>query len=97
VFQEGSASVTNENESLCQTLSQVVGNVKGRKPEVSLCPGLLETRFFVGAGIPAVVYGPGLLEEAHGPNEFVSIDDMLDCIEIYTLTVLELLGGRIPP
>ncbi|UCE18333.1 MAG: M20 family metallopeptidase [Gemmatimonadota bacterium] len=92
VFQEGSASYTNEDEPLCQILSQVVGSVKGRKPEFFLCPGLLETRFFVETGIPAVIFGPGLLEEAHGPNEFVSIDDIFDCIEIFALTALELLG-----
>ena len=97
VFQEGDVSITNEKEPLCQTLADIAENVKGRRPDMSICPGLLETRFFVEAGIPAAVYGPGLLEEAHGPNEFVCVDDMLDCIEIYALTALELLGGRILP
>lgn len=95
VFQEGDSSHTKEDELICQALLQTVEKVKGRRPEISLCPGLLETRFFVAAGIPAVVYGPGLLEEAHGPEEYVSIENVIDCAEIYALTALELLGDRI--
>lgn len=93
VFQEGGASLTEKNDRVCRTLSEIIENVKGRRPEVSICPGLLETRFFVELGIPAVIYGPGLLEQAHGPHEYVCVGDVLDCTEIYALTALALLGG----
>jgi succinyl-diaminopimelate desuccinylase len=91
VFQEGNASLTEEHETVCQVLANSVERVTGRRPDVSLCPGLLETRFFVDVGIPAVIYGPGLVEEAHGPKEYVIVEDVLSCTEIYAVTVLDLL------
>ena len=34
---------------------------------------------FQRAGIPTVVCGPGSIEQAHKPNEFVAIDQVLKC------------------
>ena len=38
-----------------------------------------EAGLFSGAGIPAVVYGPGFIEQAHKPNEFISIKQLESC------------------
>ena len=92
IFQQGNASFTSQEEPICTTLMKVVEQVTGHRPDVSICPGLLETRFFVELGIPAVIYGPGLLEEAHGPNESVQVDNVIDCTRIYASTALKLLG-----
>jgi len=55
-------------------------------------PGLLETRFYAAYGIPAFAYGPGLLTVSHGPNEFVPIPNIAQCVAIYALTAV----GRLP-
>jgi acetylornithine deacetylase len=34
---------------------------------------------FRRAGIPTVICGPGSIEQAHKPNEFVAIDQVLKC------------------
>jgi len=49
---------------------------------------LLENRFYAERGIPAFAYGPGLLTVSHGPNEFVPIQRIAECAEIYALTGL---------
>jgi len=41
------------------------------------------------AGIPAIVCGPGAIEQAHGDDEFVDIDALVDAATIYA----ELLAG----
>jgi acetylornithine deacetylase/succinyl-diaminopimelate desuccinylase-like protein len=92
IFQEGESSLTAEDEPVCQALSRAVEGVLGRRPEIYICPGLLETRFFVEQGIPAVIYGPGLLERAHHPEEYVGVEDLSDCAAIFALTAAELLG-----
>ena len=46
-----------------------------------------EAGLYQAAGMPAVVWGPGDIEVAHRPDEFVSISDLKDC-----LSVLERLG-----
>ncbi len=38
-----------------------------------------EAGLFAGAGIPAVVCGPGSIAEAHQPNEFVALDQLEAC------------------
>jgi acetylornithine deacetylase/succinyl-diaminopimelate desuccinylase-like protein len=57
-----------------------------------MCPGLLETRFYAAAEIPAFAYGPGLLTVSHGPNEFVPIERIVQCAEVYALTALQMLA-----
>ena len=38
-----------------------------------------EAGLFSGAGIPAVVCGPGSVAEAHQPNEFIAVDQLEAC------------------
>ena len=48
-------------------------------PVTTTVPFVSEGGLFQEAGIPAVVCGPGLLEQAHQPNERVSIKAMSEC------------------
>jgi acetylornithine deacetylase len=48
------------------------------EPHVSAVPFVTEGGLFQQAGIPAVICGPGLLEQAHQPDERVSITSMND-------------------
>jgi len=92
-IQEGRASVTPLDAPLTRALRRSVRAITGRTARVELCPGLLETRHYVGAGIPAVAYGPGDLARAHGPREFVSTARLFECAEIYGLTALSLIAA----
>ena len=38
-----------------------------------------EASQFQRAGIPAVICGPGSIEQAHRPNEFVSVEQVALC------------------
>ena len=92
VLQEGDSSGTPTGTPLEQALTRNIQEVTGRAPQVEMCPGLLETRFYAAAGIPAFAYGPGLLTVSHGPNEFVPIERIVQCAGIYALTAAELLS-----
>jgi len=52
-----------------------------------------EAGLFQAAGIPTVVCGPGSIEEAHRPNEFVSLEQVAQC-EAFMLRLLEILPTR---
>lgn len=93
VLQEEGSSGTPAGSLLEAALTRCVEEVTGRRPQIEMCPGLLETRFYAAAGIPAFAYGPGLLTVSHGPNEFVPIERIVQCAGIYALTAAELLGG----
>ena len=65
--------------------------IRGSEPRFGMCSGLLEIRFFNKLGIPTLAYGPGNLEVAHGPNEYVDLKDVIECAAIYAVTALSLL------
>jgi succinyl-diaminopimelate desuccinylase len=92
VLQEAEASGTAAGTLLEQVLTRSIEAVTGRAPQVEMCPGLLETRFYAASGIPAFAYGPGLLTVSHGPNEFVPIERIVQCAGIYALTAAEMLS-----
>jgi succinyl-diaminopimelate desuccinylase len=94
VLQEAPSSGVPEDDALVRSLSSVVEERAGKPPYCELCPGLLETRFYAEAGVPAVAYGPGDLEVAHGPDESVSLRRVLECAGIYALTAWRALQRR---
>jgi succinyl-diaminopimelate desuccinylase len=92
MIQEGQSSSSGVEQPLARTLVDAVTRVAGEAPEFEMCPGLLETRFYAEAGVPAYAYGPGLLSVSHGPNEFVRISRMVECAKIYALVAAQQLG-----
>lgn len=91
VLQEGSPSATDEDGPLGRALARRIAEVTGRPARFEMCPGLLEIRFYAERGVPALAYGPGLLTVSHGPSEFVPIDRLVECAQVYALTAADLL------
>lgn len=91
LIQEGRACNVSEGGPLGQALARAVERVSGRAPQFEMCPGLLEIRFYAERGIPAFAYGPGLLTVSHGPNEFVPVDRIVQCAQVYALAAAEIL------
>jgi succinyl-diaminopimelate desuccinylase len=91
-LQQGRSCGVSENDAIGQALARSIANVTGRAAQFEMCPGLLEIRFYAERGIPAFAYGPGLLTVSHGPNEFVPIDRIVQCAQVYALTAADLLG-----
>jgi acetylornithine deacetylase/succinyl-diaminopimelate desuccinylase-like protein len=92
VLQEGRASNVDADDPVGRALARAVETVTGRAPKFEMCPGLLEIRFYAERGIPAFAYGPGLLTVSHGPNEFVPLERIVECAQVYALTAAKLLG-----
>jgi len=95
VIQEGRASGSDERGPVGRALAESIVDVTGRPARFEMCPGLLEIRFYAERGVPAFAYGPGLLTVSHGPDEFVPIDRIVECAQVYALTAARLLrdGG----
>ncbi|HKW31467.1 MAG TPA: ArgE/DapE family deacylase [Candidatus Acidoferrum sp.] len=91
ILQEGNSASTDKEESTGRALAQAIEEITGKPASFELCPGLLETRFYAGRGIPSYAYGPGLLSVAHGPNEYVDLRRVTECAAIYALTAAKVL------
>jgi len=44
------------------------------------------------ADTPAIVVGPGVTQVAHYPNEYIELDEVFRCAEIFALTLIEWCG-----
>jgi succinyl-diaminopimelate desuccinylase len=93
-LQVGRSCGVAEDDSVAQVLARGVAKVTGKPAQFEMCPGLLEIRFYAERGVPAFAYGPGLLTVSHGPNEFVPIDRIVQCAQVYALTAADLLRQR---
>ena len=94
VLQEGEAVGCPVDSPLAQSLVSSIRAVSGKRPRFLMCPGLLEIRYYMKNGIPAYAYGPGSIQRAHHPLEYVSVKRMSECTAIYALTAVEaLLSG----
>jgi acetylornithine deacetylase len=65
----------------------------GIPPERSLSGGT-DLRLYAAAGVPALVYGPGDLHQAHGPQESVPVAEVVTAARALALLVLRSAGTR---
>ena len=90
VLQEADSCGVPTGSPLEEALTSSIQEITGCPPQIEMCPGLLEIRFYAARGIPAFAYGPGLLTVSHGPTEFVPIERIVQCATIYALTAAAL-------
>ncbi len=85
---------TPDNSRLVRSLERSIRSVLGRRPELVASPGTYDQKHFAHiAGVTdCVAYGPGVLEQAHQPDEWCAIDDMVDSAKVMALTLLDLAG-----
>ena len=67
-----------------QAVAAAAAAVTGQAPSVTCCPGVLETRVYNRLGIPAVAFGPGLIERMHAPDEDVPVANLVAAARVYT-------------
>ena len=72
-----------------------VRRVLGRAPEYVASPGTYDQKHIdrIGRLRNCVAYGPGILDLAHQPDEYVGVEDMLDAATVMGLALADLLGG----
>jgi len=79
---------------LMDVLTRNYRTVLGADPKIKASPwgtdGGLLTQV---AGIPTVVFGPGITEVAHYPDEYIELKSILEAAAIYALTIVEWCGS----
>lgn len=78
---------------IVQCLSEQYRKELGREPQISGRQGAADIRFLNSYGqTPTVIFGPGLTEQMHANNEWVSVEDYLDSIKVLVSTLIEWCG-----
>ena len=74
-------------------LARAVEGVLGRPPEFVASPGTYDQKHIdrIGRLRNCVAYGPGILDLAHQPDEYVAVEDMLDAALVMGRALADLL------
>jgi succinyl-diaminopimelate desuccinylase len=83
VLQDARSAATPAADGFVEAVAGSIEAVTGARPSVTCCPGVLEIRVYRRLGIPAVAFGPGLIEEMHGPGERVPVANLVAAARIY--------------
>jgi len=86
---------TPDDSPVIAAIEHGVERVLGRKPTRVASPGTYDHKHVARiAGVPhCVAYGPGELEQAHQPDEYCRVDDLVNSTKVLALAILELTGA----
>jgi succinyl-diaminopimelate desuccinylase len=79
---------TAPDHPLCTGLARAVEGVRG-KVEVTGVPYNTDAGALAAAGVPVVVFGPGDIAQAHRPDEFVEVEQVVAATEILEAFILD--------
>jgi succinyl-diaminopimelate desuccinylase len=87
-------TLTDRDAPVAAALGRAVEAVLGRGAEFVVSPGTYDQKHVdrIGRLRNCVAYGPGILDLAHQPDEYVGVEDMLDAATVMGLALGDLLG-----
>ncbi|HVR29066.1 MAG TPA: acetylornithine deacetylase/succinyl-diaminopimelate desuccinylase family protein [Thermoanaerobaculia bacterium] len=87
---------TPAGDPLVMALEDGILEVLGHEATIVASPGTYDHKHVtrIGGVESCVAYGPGVLEQAHQPDEWCAIQDMVDSAKVMALALLRLGVGR---
>ncbi|SNY90768.1 succinyl-diaminopimelate desuccinylase [Cohaesibacter sp. ES.047] len=88
-------TMTDREQPVVKAVKQAMGTILGREPDYVISPGTYDQKHIdrIGKLKDCIAYGPGILDLAHQPDEYVGIRDMLDSAKIMALAIHGLLSN----
>ena len=89
-------TMADRNGPVARSTAAAIQRVLGREAEVVCSPGTYDQKHIdrIGKLRDCIAYGPGILELAHQPDEYVLIDDMVNSAKVMALSAHALLVGN---
>ncbi len=86
-------TMTDREGPVARMTAAAIRSVLGREPQFICSPGTYDQKHIdrVGRLKDCVAYGPGILDLAHQPDEYVVIDDMVASAKVMALAAWSLL------
>lgn len=87
-------TLTSRDDPLVTTLEASIVEILGRAPDLVASPGTYDHKHVtqIGGVESCVAYGPGVLEQAHQPDEWCAVEDLIQATKVLALTLVELVG-----
>jgi len=92
---EVAPTVTSSDAPVARSVEQAIRRVVGREPEFVMSPGTYDQKHIdrIGRLKDCIAYGPGILDLAHQPDEYVVIEDLVSSSKVMALAAHSLLTG----
>ena len=86
-------TMTDKNSRLVSELASSIKEILGVNPDYVISPGTYDQKHIerIGKLKNCVAYGPGILDLAHQPDEYISVNDMLDSAKVMALSLEKML------
>ncbi len=88
----GGPSEVDAESEIVKRVSEAASGVLGATPALKGLGGACDMVHLVNAGVQTVVFGPGNPTLAHQVDEFIEVDELVKCSQVYLLVALRLLG-----
>jgi succinyl-diaminopimelate desuccinylase len=87
-------TATPQDAPVVDATARAIARVLGREPSYISSPGTYDQKHIVRTGHlkDVIAYGPGILDLAHQPDEYVGIQELVDSAKIMALAALQLMG-----
>ncbi len=88
-------TMTRRDAPVVETVSRAIREVLGKDAQYVVSPGTYDQKHIdrIGRLKNCIAYGPGILDLAHKPDEWVGVDDMVDSAKVMGRSLIELLAG----
>jgi succinyl-diaminopimelate desuccinylase len=88
-------TMADRDGPVARSTAAAIRRVLGRAPEFICSPGTYDQKHIdrVGKLRDCIAYGPGILDLAHQPDEYVVIEDMVNSAKVMALAAHSLLHG----
>ncbi len=89
-------TMTARDAPVVQTVSRAIKAVLGVEPQYVVSPGTYDQKHIdrIGKLKNCIAYGPGILDLAHKPDEYIGVQDMVDSAQVMGRSLIELLTGN---
>ncbi|MEE9283250.1 MAG: M20 family metallopeptidase [Nitrososphaerales archaeon] len=71
------------DEEIVKIASKSIKEALKISPEIGGLGATTDMSFFVRAGIPTIIYGPGSIKQAHVANEFIDVHELTSAAKVY--------------
>jgi len=89
-------SMTDKQAPIVRTVANAIEAVMGKEPTYVASPGSYDQKHIdrIGKLKNCIAYGPGILDLAHKPDEYIGIDDMIDSAKVMGAALESLLRPK---
>ena len=88
-------TMTERNAPVVTAVAEGIRTIFGREPDYVISPGTYDQKHIARIGHlhDCIAYGPGILDLAHRPDEWVGIDGMVESAKVMAISLDALLRG----